>query len=190
MNRLRCCLLLSVLPLALALAACKPAPEPAVDDARPTPQGAAGNITKPAAEGDVPVLEVETLDGERFDLAAQRGQWVVVNYWATWCGPCIEEMPELSALDAMREHVRVVGLAYDDADADTLREFLGKHPVVYPVAKLDPQSPPADFGHAAALPMTWLIDPQGRLVRKFVGPVTARLLEEAIAAAGGPEAGA
>ena len=181
-----------MLPLLLlaTVTACKPAGEAGTDAAsKPattpaaTPAPAA---TRPAGIGEVPKLAVTTLDGKTFDLAEQRGQWVVVNYWATWCGPCLEEMPELSALDAMREHITVIGLAYEDIGADELRAFLAKQPVVYPIAIIDMNDPPADFDSPRGLPVSYLIAPDGRVVERFLGPVTAVQLETAIAAAGGP----
>ena len=138
---------------------------------------------------EYPRLSVQTLDGGTFDLAAHRGKWVVVNYWATWCSPCLQEMPELSALDAMREHIQVVGLAYEDNTAEAMREFMVQHPVVYPIALLDVYNPPADFDTPRGLPLTYLIAPDGKRVRKYTGPVTARMLEEGIAEAGGPKVG-
>ena len=153
-----------------------------------TPQAPA---PKPSAATNAkfPTLKVNTLDGQAFDLAAQRGKWAIVNVWATWCGPCLKEMPELSALDAMREHIVVVGLAYEDTTEDALRRFLVKHPVVYPMALIDVYNPPADFDTPRGLPFTYLIGPDGAVVKKYTGPVSARMLEEDIAAAGGPVAG-
>lgn len=180
-----------MLPLLLCvLAACKPAGE---DAAKPAPSTAAKPATpapvKPAAIGEVPKLEVTTLDGKAFTLAAQQGKWVVINYWATWCGPCIKEMPELSALDAMREHIQVIGLAYEDIPADDLRAFLAERPVVYPIAIISVANPPASLEAPRGLPLTYLVAPDGKLSRQFVGPVTAKLIEEAIAEAGGPSPG-
>ena len=170
----------------LALAACKrEAPPPAAAPAAP-PVAAAPAPAKPVTH---PALKVETLDGATFDLAAHRGQWVVVNYWATWCSPCLKEMPELSALDAMREHVTVIGLAYEDNTPEAMRAFLEQHPVVYPVALVDVYNPPADFDTPRGLPLTYLIAPDGRIARKYTGPVSARMLEEGIAEAGGPKQG-
>ena len=82
-----------------------------------------------------PVLHVATLDGHTFDLAAQRGHWVIVNYWATWCAPCIKEMPDISHFVASHSNVRAIGLAYDDSAPADIRKFLLKHPVVYPIAR-------------------------------------------------------
>lgn len=141
------------------------------------------------AERVVPQLQVTTLDGDAYDLADHRGKWVVVNYWATWCGPCLEEMPELSALASMRTHVEVLGLAYEDIEPEALRVFLDRHPVTYPVAIVDMLDPPAAFPTPRGLPMTWLIAPDGTVAGEFLGPVTAASLEQAIADAGGPEPG-
>ena len=70
--------------------------------------------TTPAKVAATPKLEVTTIDKEKFTLAAQRGKWVVVNFWATWCGPCLKEMPDLSQLDEKRDDVVVIGLAFEE----------------------------------------------------------------------------
>ena len=191
-------LVAAVLLTATVLAGCrkpeeKPAPEtPAATAPAPAPELAvtpAPETSQPAGSGiESPTLRVPTIDGKTYDLAARRGKWVVVNFWATWCAPCLKEMPELSALDAMREHIEVVGLAYEEIDADAMRDFLKVHPVVYPIAIIDTYSPPVDFDTPRGLPMTYLIAPDGKVARKILGPVTARDLEAAIAAAGGPKA--
>lgn len=193
MNRIRRAALLLLPILLAALAGCgrddagdsaKPAAAPA-PVARPAPAQ-----TKPAiADKEHPALRVQTLDGKTFDLAEHRDRWVIVNFWATWCGPCLKEMPELSALDAMREHIVVVGLAYEDNTPEAMRAFLKQHPVVYPVALVDVYSPPADFDIPRGLPFTYLIAPGGKVAKKYTGPVSARMLEEDIAAAGGPRQG-
>lgn len=172
------------------LAACQ---RPDGDGASPSPAAApapavspTSKPSKPPAPSAVPDLKVRTLDGALYDLAGHRGKWVVVNFWATWCSPCLKEMPELSALDAMREHIEVIGLAYEEIEPEAMRAFLGKHPVVYPVAILDVYDPPKDFATPRGLPMTYLLAPDGQVARQFLGPVTAKEIESAIADAAGP----
>lgn len=179
----------------VAVSACKreaaPAPLPAPIDASAAQPAAAA---QPADAGtsatrQMPSLRVTTVDGKTFDLADQRGKWTVVNFWATWCGPCLKEMPELSALDAMREHIVVIGLAYEDTTVEAMQAFLKTHPVVYPIALLDVDNPPEDFDTPRGLPMTVLVGPDGKVAKSITGPVTAHDIETVIAAAGGPHAG-
>lgn len=155
-------------------------PSPATEPAPP-----AGDVDS-AAERTTPALSVTTVDGQPWDIADHRGSWVVVNYWATWCAPCREEMPELSALASLRGHVEVIGLAYEDAEPEAIRAFLEEYPVTYPIAIIGTLDPPADFETPRGLPMTWLIGPDGRVAHRFLGPVSALEIEEAIAEAGGP----
>lgn len=170
--------------LVLALAACQPAAEaPAADPAAQAP--AAPSPDAAAEPPEQPALVVETLDDGTFDLAAHRGGWVVVNFWATWCKPCLKEIPDLTAFDAARDDVRVIGLAYEEISADDMRAFLQKHPAGYPIALLDVYDPPADFETPRGLPMTYLIDPDGKVARKYLGPITSEMLAADITAAGG-----
>lgn len=131
-----------------------------------------------------PALKVTTLDGKPYDLAAQRGHWVIVNFWATWCVPCIKEMPDISQFVASRKDVTAIGLAYDDSPIDEIRAFVAKHPVSYPIAQVTLDNPPKDFDEPRGLPTTYLIAPDGTVAKPFVGPVTAASLAAAIDAAG------
>ena len=185
------------LPFALVLVACKPTTEtPRQQTAQPAP--AAEPATAPAAgatpateparppesmDAEFPTLQLAMIDGTPYDLAQHRGKWVVVNFWATWCKPCVKEMPELSALDAMREHVEVIGLAYDDSDPKDIQAFLRQHPVSYPIAIVDTFDPPKSFATPRGLPTTYLIAPDGRVAKRFTGPITTKNLQDAIAAA-------
>ena len=174
----------------LTLAACnKPAAQSeATAPAVPAPisePAAPPTEAVPATERrtvEQPTLKAKALDGTDYDLAAHRGKWVVVNFWATWCAPCRKEMPELSALHAMRSNIEVVGLAYEDIEVPEMQSFLTKHPVTYPIVIVDPFDPPADFATPRGLPLTHLLDPQGKLAHTFLGPVTAADIEKQIAA--------
>ncbi|UGB38844.1 TlpA family protein disulfide reductase [Frateuria soli] len=140
----------------------------------------AGAIPAHAAMPAQPALKVTTLDGEPFDLAAQRGRWVIVNFWATWCVPCIKEMPDISRFVKAHANVRAIGLAYEDSDKADIQAFLAKHPVSYPIAQVSLDDSPEDFDEPRGLPTTYLIAPDGHVARRFVGPVTEQTLRAAI----------
>lgn len=173
--------------LILVLAACQPAVEAPEAEVAPEPAAAAPeSAAAPAPASELPThpsLVVETLDDGTFDLAAQRGGWVVVNFWATWCKPCLKEIPDLTAFDAARDDVRVLGLAYEEIAVEDMRAFLEKHPAGYPIALVDVYNPPADFETPRGLPLTYLIDPEGKVAKKYLGPVTSEMLAADIAAA-------
>jgi len=128
-----------------------------------------------------PALSVRTLDGKTFDLAQQAGRWVIVNFWATWCSPCIKEMPDISDFVKRRNDVAAIGLAYEDTEKAEIEVFVKAHPVVYPIAQVDVYDPPKDFDAPRGLPTTYLIAPDGSIAKRFVGPVTSTDLEKAIA---------
>lgn len=173
------------------LSACKP--EPASSPAATAP---AASVATPAATAvappagaedapkpDFPKLKVKTFDGQDFDLAAHRGKWVVVNFWATWCNPCLKEIPDLDAMDKAREDVIVIGLAYEEIERADMEAFLKDHPMSYPIAVIDVYNPPADFDTPRGLPMTYLIAPDGKVAARHLGPVTSEQLSSEIEAA-------
>ena len=190
-----------VAALAVALAACGPS-ESVSPDAGPveaaTPIGeaapaeaapataeaapaAAPAVPADAAKPTHPTLAVDTVDHGRFDLASHRGQWVVVNFWATWCAPCLKEIPDLNALDAKREDLVVIGLAYEEITPEAMRAFyVEKVKPEYPVAIVDVYNPPADFDTPRGLPFTVLVAPDGTVGHKFLGPVTGTEIEAKI----------
>ena len=184
-----CCLVLS---LSIVLLGCqKEIQAPSAKD--PTKEKPATQTAEPAssasesaqktadAKGDTPTLKIALLSGESYDLATRRGRWVVLNFWATWCAPCLKEMPELDAYDGKRDDLEVIGLAYEEITPDDMLAFLKDRPVNYPIAILDVYDPPAAFGTPRGLPMTYLIAPDGKVAERFMGPITGADLDAAIA---------
>lgn len=190
---------LAFAPLLVVLSACSPSGNPgaatptsaapatpeAVTSPAPAATAAAPTRAADARKPSVPSLKVATFDGGQFDLAEHRGRWVVVNFWATWCTPCLKEIPDLDAFDQARKDVDVIGLAYEEIERQDMEAFLKQHPIHYPIAVLDVYNPPADFDEPKGLPMTYLIAPDGKVAKKFLGPTTAEDLGKLIAAAGG-----
>lgn len=138
-----------------------------------------------AYETEEPVdFTLAQLGGGEVSLSDFRGEWVVVNYWATWCAPCRKEIPDLSLLHDEREDVTVLGLAYEELDDADFFEFLEDFEVTYPILKVDVFDPPEPFGAPKVLPTTVILDRQGRAVKAFLGPVTREAIEAFVDAAG------
>jgi thiol-disulfide isomerase/thioredoxin len=143
------------------------------------------SLTWAAYETDEPVdFTLMQLGGSEVALSDFRGEWVVVNYWATWCAPCRKEIPDLSLLHDERDDITVLGLAYEELDDSDFYEFLEDFEVTYPILKVDVFEPPEPFGAPKALPTTIILDPQGRAVKAFLGPVTREAIEAYVDAAG------
>jgi len=159
------------------LAGCQPAADKAPAAPLVATPPPAAQPPAPAAPADVPkpekpALVVDTFDGKRFDLAQHRGKWVVVNFWATWCNPCLKEIPDLDAFDKARDNVEVIGLAYEEIEKADMQAFLKEHVFSYPVSVVDVYKPPADFDTPRGLPMTYLIAPDGKVAKQFLGPIS------------------
>jgi len=137
----------------------------------------AGALPADYETGEVVDFSLPALGGGSVALSDYRGDWVVVNYWATWCGPCRKEIPELSELHEERTDITVLGLAYEDIDDAAFESFLSAFTVTYPVLRVDVYDPPQPFGAPLALPTTILLDTEGRAIKSFVGPVTRAAIE-------------
>jgi cytochrome c biogenesis protein CcmG, thiol:disulfide interchange protein DsbE len=148
-------------PLAAALACLAlAAPACAKDVAlRPWPAGQA-----------TPALALSDLDGKPFDAGLLRGKVVVLNFWATWCGPCVAELPVLGRL-AARDGVAVVGVNYKEG-LPAIRAFTAAHPIPYPVLRDRDGAAFAQWS-PGVMPTTILLDRQGRARWRTVGEIPA-----------------
>ena len=124
------------------------------------------------------------LGGGEVALSDYLGGWVVVNYWATWCAPCRKEMPELSLLHDERDDITVLGLAFEDTDDEAFDIFLAEFHASYPILRVDVYQPPEPFGAPKVLPTTIILDPEGRAVKTFLGPVTREAIERFVDSGG------
>ncbi|HET8943109.1 MAG TPA: TlpA disulfide reductase family protein [Rudaea sp.] len=148
---------------------------------RPIPAG-----VSPLKTGDLRAnLQLPGTDGTTRNLSDWDGKLVLLNFWATWCGPCREEMPLLQKVgtDLADSGFRVVGIAIDNDDA--VHEFLQSHPVTYPIllggnATIDPS---LIFGDTRALlPFSVLIGRNGRILAQHAGSFSAESLADWLSA--------
>ena len=140
------------------------------------------DITERLPLPDEPVdFTLPDLDGKPVSLSDYRGKWVIVNYWATWCPPCLEEIPELVSLHEDNSDTLVVlGVDYEEVNTDYLEEFVESHMMSYPVVRMDP-APRTALGPVMGLPTTFIISPAGERLARQEGPVTQAAIEKYIA---------
>jgi len=121
------------------------------------------------------------IDGKVFRLSDYRGKWVLVNYWATWCMPCVKELPELEAFHNKHKENKavVLGLNMERIKLDKLRRFLQSKSVTYPIAQVD-MAVTTPFGTVFGMPTSFLINPKGEVAAREVGALTAESLENFI----------
>lgn len=121
------------------------------------------------------------LQGKQRSLSEFRGKWVVVNYWATWCPPCLDEIPELINFheENKDKNAVVIGVDFEDIALPKLKTFVEDYFMNYPILRMKP-APKSELGVIAGLPTSFLISPEGELVAKQTGPVTAKMIKDFI----------
>jgi len=121
---------------------------------------------------------MEDLSGAEHSLSQYAGKWVIVNYWATWCPPCLEEMPEFVALyDARKDKdVMVLGVVFDYENIQAVNDYVDDMLVSYPIV-LGNDAITQSIGPAEVLPTTYLYNPKGQLVKVKHGLVSRAYLE-------------
>ena len=133
----------------------------------PEPAGASTNV------GDaMPAYAAKTLDGAPYDLAKEQGNVVLVNVWATWCGPCRFEIPELQKMHDQygKRGFKVVGVSVDEGDVKEVKQFAAEQKMTYPVV-VDPDGRIANVLATTVLPTSVLLDRHGKIVWREIGAI-------------------
>ena len=137
------------------------------------------------ASSVAPDFSLTDLNGDPYTLSELRGKVVLVNFWATWCGPCRYEIPDLSRLyDAYQDSgLIVLGISLDDAKTELVKKFAVNYKITYPVL----HGPFKDllkitqiYGGVNAIPTTFIIDREGNIVKKYLGPRSEKIFSEDI----------
>ena len=132
-------------------------------------------VDTPALVGS---LTMQTIDGEFLEMSDLRGKVVLVNFWATWCGPCREEIPYLASLtERYPEHLVVIGVSEDAGGVDMVEAFADQYGVNYPIVMSTPEIKRA-FPGVFALPTSFVVDPDGQMVQTHVGLISPIILEQ------------
>lgn len=128
-----------------------------------------------------PNFALPDLAGKIHHLSDYRGKWVIVNYWATWCPPCLGEIPELEEFHSAHHNrdAIVVGINYEDSAPAYLKSFVDENMISYPILRADLTRPPV-FGRLYGLPTSFIVSPDGKLVQTKTGSVTRAFLEGVI----------
>jgi thiol-disulfide isomerase/thioredoxin len=183
-----------MLSLVLVVSACKQRENASSESAGTQASRGATTSAAPAATATgidvgsrLPEYSAMWLDGSKFALESRRDKVVLVNIWATWCGPCVFEIPELQALHdkyAPRKF-EVIGVSVDESGVEAVKQFAQEHKMTYPVV-IDPDGNLANMLQTNALPTTVLLGRDGKILWKHLGqirnndPELAKAIETAL----------
>ena len=127
----------------------------------------------------LPDFTLTDIDGNVLTPALLRGKVTIVNFWATWCGPCLVEVPQFVALQAAHpDELQIIGVSLDES-IDEVRLFATEHGINYAVA-LAPAGFDGLFGGVAGIPTSFVVDPDGHIVNRHLGLVADEVYEEEI----------
>lgn len=167
----RLLLLLSSLSLIVLLAACGGDETDKTTTASSPSSGPLPGKVRDVEPEPVPDLTLETLTGKSIDLSEQDGRVLLINFWATWCAPCREEIPDLKTLhaDLKQQGLRVIGIALDRKGRDVVDPFVEQHTINYPIVIDTDGTAEAAFGPIPGLPTTIVVTADGQITKRVIG---------------------
>jgi thiol-disulfide isomerase/thioredoxin len=118
-------------------------------------------------------------DGAHYTLSGLSGRWVLVNFWAPWCPPCLEEMPDLNVLQQRHKDLQVIGVAVMYGSRKDVMDIVSKKSISYPIV-FGNEDTAGDFGGLDGMPTSFLYSPSGKLVGHHQGILTKNDVEQAI----------
>ena len=130
-----------------------------------------------SGQSDLVDFKLTDFSGQEHVLSDYRDRWVIVNFWATWCGPCIKEIPEL--IRFQNEHhprAQVLGINFEQTAQKVIQRYIDELQINYPVLRIG-NEPLMPFEPLKGLPTTFLVTPQGKIVYRHLGPLSGEQLK-------------
>lgn len=127
----------------------------------------------------VQAFQFQDTTGKIHKLENYKGRWILVNFWATWCPPCLKEIPDLIALHENRKDIMVIGVAMDFGDAQVVMDFVRSMSITYPIV-LGDRKIASQLDEISLLPSTYFFDPEGNPAARQLGIISRESIEKFI----------
>jgi peroxiredoxin/YHS domain-containing protein len=137
----------------------------------------------PVLPRSAPNFTLANLAGEKIALENFRGKIVLLDFWATWCKPCVKSMPALQKVHDQfaSKNFTALGVSIDEDGKEKVESFVKKHKIAYPILLDGDKNPAWETYKVKVIPMLFLVDPQGQIVQQWVGETDMKEVESAVA---------